>query len=145
VYGGSTNDTYDLAHADEEGYLNVYALSLPAFRWFKSNSTTPARRACHACSVIGKRQMVSIGGRLPSTVQPFGEEKDPWSSGLGVFDMTAFKWSSIYDSAADDYEPPDVVKQYYKSDYKEPAWSDNALSVVFGKIPTPLRRSRRTH
>ncbi|KIX99548.1 uncharacterized protein Z520_05124 [Fonsecaea multimorphosa CBS 102226] len=135
VYGGSTNSTFDLDHSSDEGYLNVYALSLPAFRWFKSNSTTPVRRACHACSVIGNRQMVSIGGRLPSSLQALGSEQDPWASGLGVFDMTDFEWVDHYDAAAAAYESPDVVKQYYSDSYQEPSWSDPTLATVFAFTP----------
>ncbi len=133
VYGGSTNSTYDLNAADDEGYLNVYALSLPAFRWFKSNSSTTTRRACNTCSVIGKRQMVSIGGRLPSSLEALGAEQDPWVSGLGVFDMTDFAWVDHYDAAAAAYESPDVVKAYYANDYEAPNFSDATLASVFGK------------
>ncbi|OAG41902.1 hypothetical protein AYO21_03905 [Fonsecaea monophora] len=135
VYGGSTNATFDLNHSSDEGYLNVYALSLPAFRWFKSNSTTPVRRACNACTVIGNRQMVSIGGRLPSSLQAFGSEKDPWPSGLGVFDMTDFEWVDHYDAAAAAYQTPDVIKQYYSERYQEPDWSDATLASVFAFTP----------
>ncbi|OAP64681.1 hypothetical protein AYL99_00653 [Fonsecaea erecta] len=135
VYGGSTNSTYDLNNASDEGYLNVYALSLPAFRWFKSNSTTPVRRACHACTVIGNRQMVSIGGRLPSSLKALGAEQDPWTSGLGVFDMTDFEWADHYDAAAAAYESPDVVKQYYSDSYEEPTWSDPTLATIFAFTP----------
>ncbi|KAJ9604855.1 hypothetical protein H2200_010970 [Cladophialophora chaetospira] len=135
VYGGSTNNTYDLNAADDEGYLNVYTLSLPAFRWFKSNSTTPARRACHTCSVIGKRQMISVGGRLPSSLQALGYEQDPWASGIGVFDMTEFAWVDHYDAAAKDYVSPDVVKAYYQNNYEKPAFSDPTLASVFAFTP----------
>jgi hypothetical protein len=133
VYGGSTNNTYDLNNPDEDGYLSVYALSLPAFRWFKSNSTTTVRRASHACTVIGNRQMVSVGGRPPSTLQTFGAEQDPWASGLGIFDMTAFAWADHYDSAATSYQSPDVVKLYYNSSYVTPDFSNKALATDFGK------------
>ncbi|KIW29257.1 uncharacterized protein PV07_05082 [Cladophialophora immunda] len=144
VYGGSTNSTFDLNHSSDEGYLNVYALSLPAFRWFKSNSTTPVRRACHACSVIGNRQMVSIGGRLPSSLQALGAEQDPWASGLGVFDMTDFEWVDHYDAAAAAYETPDVVKQYYSDSYQEPTWSDATLATIFAFTPPANSSSNST-
>jgi hypothetical protein len=132
VYGGSTNETFDLNNADNPGYLNVYTLSLPAFHWFQSTSTTPVRRACHTCSVIGNRQMVSIGGRLPSSVDTLGLEQDPWTSGIGVFDMTAFAWVDHYNAAAETYEQPDMVQQYYASEYTAPTFSDSTLASVFG-------------
>ena len=67
----------------------------------------------------------SIGGSLPSTRQKFGEEQDPWISGIGVFDMTEF--------AAAPYESPDLVKQHYASGYQEPTWSSPTLASVSGK------------
>jgi hypothetical protein len=118
---------------DDEGYLNVYALSLPAFRWFKSNSTTTVRRACNTCNVIGNRQMVSIGGRLPSSLQALGVEQDPWASGLGVFDMSDFEWVDHYNAAAAAYESPQVVQKYYNNSYEIPDFSDPILASVFGK------------
>ncbi|KIX09321.1 uncharacterized protein Z518_00400 [Rhinocladiella mackenziei CBS 650.93] len=141
VYGGSTNTTFDLNNADDEGYLNVYALSLPAFQWFKSPSTTTVRRACHTCSVIGNRQMVSIGGRLPSSLQDLGVEQDPWPNGIGVFDMTEFAWVDHYDAAAEVYDSPDLVKQYYASSYQEPAWSDPTLASIFAYTVTSSTNS----
>lgn len=82
IFGGAVNTAFDLASPDEEGYKDVYILSLPAFRWFKANAAVDVRRASHTCSVIGKRQMISIGGRLPSSRRSLGREPDPWSSGI---------------------------------------------------------------
>jgi hypothetical protein len=115
IYGGSTNTTYDWANPDDEGFLNVYALSLPAFKWFKSNDSTPVRRSGHYCQIIGKRQMLSIGGRQPSDHEAPGVALDPWLNGLGVFDMTAFIWSTYYNADDDLYEQPEPIRQYYSS------------------------------
>ncbi|KEF63669.1 uncharacterized protein A1O9_01647 [Exophiala aquamarina CBS 119918] len=137
VYGGSTNSTYDLAHPGEDGYLSVYALSFPGFQWFKTTSKTTKRRACHTCSVVGKRQFISIGGRQPSSRQAFGQEPDPWVSGIGIFDMTEFAWADTYTADAAAYESPEVVKDYYAASYKEPEWSDNSLAAAFAFTPPP--------
>ncbi|OQV00019.1 hypothetical protein CLAIMM_05576 [Cladophialophora immunda] len=134
VYGGATNTTYDLSHPGDEGFLNTYALSIPAFRWFKSNDSTPVRRAAHTCQRIGNRQMLSVGGVQPSSKVQRGQALDPWTNSIGVFDMTAFKWSSFYDADASVYQQPDVVRQYYSSSYQSPTWSDPALAQVFGKF-----------
>jgi hypothetical protein len=88
----------------------VYLLSLPAFRWFKANATTEVRRASHTCNLIGKRQMISIGGRLPSSRSHIGLESDPWSSGIGIFDMTLLRWQDHYDAGAEIYDTAEVVK-----------------------------------
>ncbi|KAK5097819.1 hypothetical protein LTR70_002861 [Exophiala xenobiotica] len=131
VYGGSINQATDAGNPDDTGFLNVYALSLPAFRWFKSTDATVSRRANHHCTVIGERQMVSIGGDNPSG-QKLGWLPDPWANGIGIFDMTAFNWSSSYDANAAQYESPDVVKQYYSSSFTTPSWSNPTLAEVFG-------------
>jgi hypothetical protein len=57
--------------------------------------------------------MLSIGGVQPSSGVEQGQALDPWTNGIGVFDMTAFKWSGLYQSDADVYQQPDVVRQYY--------------------------------
>lgn len=131
VYGGAVNSSDDANKPDDEGYLNVHVLSLPAFRWFKSSASTTARRACHTCSVIGNRQMISVGGRLVNTQTTLGFEQDPWTSAIGVFDMTELAWKDGYEPEAAAYEMPDLVRQYYSSSYEEPSWADPALASVF--------------
>ncbi|KIW26325.1 hypothetical protein, variant [Cladophialophora immunda] len=131
VYGGMTNTTYDLNYPNEPGYLNVYVLSLPAFRWFQTPATTSTRRCSHTCSVIGNRQMVSIGGRPPSTFNQFGADFDEWASGIGVMDMTELQWKDHYDAAAAPYERAQLIQKYYDQNYVKPAWSDPALATEF--------------
>lgn len=125
--------TADLDNADDEGYKDVFLLSLPAFRWFKSNATTEVRRSSHTCSIIGKRQMISIGGRLPSSRSRIGLESDPWTSGIGVFDMTQLRWQDHYDAGAEDYDSPEAVKRYYSANYQEPSWSNGPLASIFSE------------
>lgn len=75
--------------------------------------------------------MMSIGGRLVNTATSLGFEQDPWTSSIGVFDMTAFAWKDSYDPEAAAYESPNQVKQYYSSKYQTPTWADPALAKVF--------------
>ena len=78
--------------------------------------------------------MLSIGGfpigndHKPNTnsISP-----DPWTHGIGIFDMTDLSWSSSYDANAKPYEQSNVVKQYYQSNSGTPTWSDPALAAVF--------------
>jgi hypothetical protein len=110
--------TTDAAHDADDGYMDVFVLSMPAFRWFKTNAPTESRRANHFCQVIGQRQMLVIGGRDPShdsnTDGSFWpNDADPWTRGLNIFDMTALKWTNRYNANAKDYEQPAMVKQYY--------------------------------
>lgn len=111
----------------------MFVLSLPAFRWFKANASTEVRRSGHTCSVIGQRQMVSIGGRLPSSRSGIGQESDPWDSGIGVFDMTLLRWQDHYDAGAEAYGTPDAVKRYYTASYEEPGWSNASLASTFSE------------
>ena len=131
IYGGSIDSTTDASNPNDTGFLNVYVLSLPAFRWFKSTESTSTRRANHHCTVIGNRQMISVGSTNPSG-GGLGLTADPWNDGIGVFDMTALRWSDSYDATAAEYESPDVVKQYYSSNYTTPKWSNPTLAAVFG-------------
>lgn len=135
IYGGSTNQSWDWSNPDADTFLTTYALSLPAFRWFKSNSTTPVRRACHTCQLIGNGQMISIGGYQVSDHGQFGAAPDPWLNGIGVFDMSAFAWADWYNAAAEPYSQPAVVKHYYENDYVEPTWTDPVLSKTFQYTP----------
>lgn len=93
-------------------------MSMPSFVWFKAGAPSVARRANHFCQVIGKRQMFVIGGRDPAhnsatdgSFWPGGA--DPWTHGLGIFDMSTLSWTTAYDANATDYEQPAMVKQYY--------------------------------
>jgi hypothetical protein len=54
--------------------------------------------------------MLSIGGRQPSDHEAPGVALDPWVNGLGVFDMTAFIWSTYYNADNDLYEQPEPIR-----------------------------------
>ena len=133
IFGGAVNPAFDWASPDDEGYKDVYLLSLPAFRWFEANATVDVRGASHTCSVIGKRQMISIGGRLPSSRRALGREPDPWSSSIGIFDMTLLRWRDHYDADAEKYDTPDPIKRYYDTSYEEPSWSNATLASIFSE------------
>lgn len=133
IFGGALNPAFDLAAPDDEGYKDVYLLSLPAFQWFKANATVDVRRASHTCSVIGKRQTISIGGRFPSSRRALGHQPDPWSSGIGIFDMTLLRWQDHYYAGTEKYDMPDVVKSHYTASYQEPSWSNDTLASNFSE------------
>lgn len=80
--------------------------------------------------------MLSIGGfPLDKTNKPTSvpESTDPWTNGIGIFDMTEMNWSSSYDASALPYEQSMPVKQYYSSNPEPPTWNDPALAGVFAK------------
>ncbi|KAJ9139468.1 Kelch repeat protein [Pleurostoma richardsiae] len=127
MYGGLQGQSN--ATSDE-----VFVLSLPGFVYSKATGPSTAR-ADHACVVVGsgKRQMLSVGGTDASLGYAASLlEADPWSQGLGVFDMTAMQWTSSYDANASAYDTPDVVKQFYTSGgLDKVVWSSDSVKEIF--------------
>ncbi|CAG8982193.1 hypothetical protein HYALB_00003629 [Hymenoscyphus albidus] len=73
--------------------------------------------------------MISIGGRR---LENGDKSPEPWSNGLGIFDMTTLKWSENYDSKAQDYTPHSVVTTVYSDASIHPTnWSSPALLDIF--------------
>lgn len=68
------------------------------------------KRYMHVCHSLGKGQVLSSGGYSNGG----WSSDDPWVNGLGVFDMSAFKWATGYDADAGDYEPAKAVQDWYK-------------------------------
>lgn len=88
-------------------------LSLPAFRWFRANYTSPSLRIGPTCHATKTRQMIVVGGLNSWSPEP--PAQDPWNKGIGVFDMTVLEFKDSYESTADSYEPPYAIQQYYKN------------------------------
>jgi hypothetical protein len=110
MYGG-TNGHRDSTASDSD---QVYVLSIPAFRWFRSDPATQPRYM-HTCELVGKRQMLSIGGidaQVQNTVDPLGY-------GLGIFDLSDWEWKPSYDAEAEDYVPHDKINQWYSDRYEK--------------------------
>ena len=101
------------------GYGDVWVLSLPGFHWFKAEKET-IPRIMHECTLIGKRQMVSIGGLNYDITSPDRNSSDSWHQGIGIFDLPSLTWSDSYNAHAEDYDSPDVVKAWYQEGYE---WS----------------------
>jgi hypothetical protein len=98
--------------------------------------------------------MLVIGGTQPSSPLTIAA-LDPWPSGLGIFDMSAFAWSGRYDPSAATYEQPVLVSDYYTyrwglgtsilarpigsltitRSYQVPVWGSPALEPIFGESP----------
>ncbi|KAI0390372.1 hypothetical protein F5Y17DRAFT_444906 [Xylariaceae sp. FL0594] len=106
---------------------DVTVLSLPGFVFFQGPSNAP-RRSDHQCAVIGKggRQMISVGGAegenrtftAPTTA-------DPWTYGIGIFDMTELEWRDSYDPDAASYDSPKMVKDWYEAGHLQSMRWDN--------------------
>ncbi|KAJ3960156.1 hypothetical protein N0V92_003197 [Colletotrichum tropicale] len=129
IYGG--RETESFATSDE-----VHVLSLPGFEFFKAdNNSLSTQRADHACTVIGGRQMLSVGGLLPETfIGKRFSTPDPWPLGLGIFDMTELRWTNRYDPNAGSYDSPKVVKDWY-SQGNVAKWVSPELEALFSQCP----------
>lgn len=102
VFGGTnTVNTYD----------DVFVLSLPGFVWTQVIYDAKNSRRFHTCAVVGRRQMLSVGGWDGQTGW---SGVDPWPQGLGLFDMTEWVWKTDYDANAKDYEASSVIQDWYK-------------------------------
>ncbi|HEY0225400.1 MAG TPA: kelch repeat-containing protein [Mycobacterium sp.] len=105
---GGYNDLYNAT------YDEVYVLSVPGFVWFKANYTAQTPRDHATCAVVGRRQMLSVGGVRSGLAWPaIGADRDPWPQGIGVFDLSALVWKTGYEPDAAPYDSPPAVKAWY--------------------------------
>lgn len=130
MFGGGIYSTDATEGTSIQEYLDaVYVLSLPAFVWHKADYNPSRARTKHSCNVVGKRQMLAIGG-----VNPAGNiwlPADPWTQGLNVFDLTEMKWMERYDADAEDYVTPAVVKSWYDDNGMYPEWDSSEIQKIF--------------
>ncbi|PMD34733.1 hypothetical protein L207DRAFT_516883 [Hyaloscypha variabilis F] len=131
IYGGSgdgTLNTNDLTADQAVDFGKVYILSLPAFTWIQAPDVSATQRSAHSCRTIGNRQMVSIGGIVNNN----STFTDPWTNGLGIFDMTELTWGFNYDATAAPYVPSKAVTAYYNSSSRYPSsWANSDLKTIF--------------
>lgn len=108
---------------------NLYVLSLPSFHWTHAGQLQDYGRGSLVCNIIGKRQLVVVGG---TTFDTSGTpEPDPWPNGLGVYDLSELKWRSSYDPNAEAYVTPRVVRDYNKAHPKPKSWGSSGLKELF--------------
>ncbi|KAH8664155.1 hypothetical protein BX600DRAFT_436717 [Xylariales sp. PMI_506] len=128
IYGGISSDVY--ATLDD-----IYVLSLPGFVLFQSPvSGTP--RQNQACVNIPRRnsnQMLVVGGTDGILGYPKSYvDPDPWSQGLGIFNMTAMSWAAGYDPDAPDYDSPQIVKDWYdQGGLDAVVWASDEIKGLF--------------
>ncbi|KAI7759045.1 hypothetical protein LZL87_010040 [Fusarium oxysporum] len=133
IYGG-----WNIWNDKTKAFGDVWVLSLPAFKWFKADIDGP-KRGMHGCALIGKRQMVSIGGNNWGKDEGW-IDKDPWTQGIGILDLPSMAWSSEYDADAEDYESPKVVKDWYQNG-DEVKWDNDDVAKLFVSMPSTTPRS----
>lgn len=133
VYGGAWEFTDG---PDSFTYYDAYVLTVPGFEWFPVSSpdaTNPGRRIWHTCNLVGNSQALVFGGYnfLNDTSTQF-QDTDPWTQGLGVFDMTTLKWKDSYDADAPEYESPQQIQEWYSSTKPtDVKWASDDLKALF--------------
>ncbi|KAK0648839.1 hypothetical protein B0T16DRAFT_121319 [Cercophora newfieldiana] len=116
----------------------VYVLSLPGFVFFKAAGSSTGR-ADHGCALVGRRQLLSVGGTdgflgFPGSLL----DPDPWRNGLGVFDMSRMVWADRYAADAAPYESPSVVAEWYsQGGAKSVAWANADVQKLFAETAPP--------
>ena len=115
----------------------VYVLSLPSFVWYRQNFRPRFGRYRHTCNLVG-RQMIVVGGIVvdanlvtDDSEDSFPNVADPWSSGLGVFDVSDMEWRSEFDPDVAEYVTPEAVRSYLAGYDQYPAWSNSIVESWF--------------
>ncbi|TDZ39912.1 Glycosyltransferase sdnJ [Colletotrichum trifolii] len=122
VFGGTNSDT-------GSSFDDVYVLSLPGFVWTQVPYESKITRRSHSCAVVGRRQMLSVGGTDGKTGW---SGRDMWPQGLGLFDMTEWYWKDTYDAEAKDYETSKTIQEWYeKGGVDEIKWSLDRVQELF--------------
>lgn len=98
------------------GLSDTWILTLPAFRWIRVPLTSPTRTV-HSCSLVGKSQMLIVGGvEIPVAGGTFSwGSVDPLKQGLGIIDLPSLSWSDAFNADAADYTPPQPVADIYSN------------------------------
>ena len=113
---------------------DVYVLSLPGFVWHKVEASSGSGpRAGQSCIVIGKRQMLSVGGeKTNANNDGIWSSPDPFPNGMAIMDLTNLTWGGEYDADADEYKSPDMVREWYdQGNQASVTWSSKEVQQLF--------------
>lgn len=137
VYGGQDNPNDGQLTPTQitanKNLDSVHVLSFPGFAWFKADYAPRTNRFYHTCQVVGKRQMLSIGGWDSLDANNGNMSVDPMAQGLEISDLTEMRWSSSYNAEAPPYKTPQVIKDWYKVNASSVQWDDPAVQKFFEK------------
>jgi len=123
---GGENERSKTMHHD------AYVLSLPGFVWTRLPEPPAGPRSEQSCVVVGKRQILSIGGVDRQTQGAGMTQKDEAPNGLLLFDMSTLKWKDSYDANAAAYQRADAIKGWYSKDSMDKVeWADGDVQKLF--------------
>lgn len=126
----SKNSTYEIfLYAGWNGHLGggevpydaVYVLTLPGFYWVHAGYPEHNPRHGLTCESVGGGQMLTIGGLDTTQIDkddlykgPFNTA-DPFTYGLGIFDISTLTWKSSYSSKQTVYTPYSDILDFYQT------------------------------
>lgn len=105
----SSHNIYIISGNNQETntfYDDVYILSLPSFTWTEAYGPGGFGRYGHTCHKVSNRHAFTVGGALS---WGFSGGCDIESHGIGILDMTAITFPTVFDPADDAYQLPGVV------------------------------------
>ena len=84
----------------------ISILTIPEFHWVSVPYYPRAPRIAHTCHGVGGGQVLVVGGLDSSYDDSTGggfrgtwnKSRDPFSQGLGVYNMTSLSWQDLYSS-----------------------------------------------
>lgn len=97
--------------------------------WFKAPEISVEPRNHPTCAVIGKRQLLVVGG-----INTYLNDKDRTPQGLSIFDMTELTWKKDgnYDPNAEEYRTPKVIQDWYNGrNLSELEWTSDEVKHMF--------------
>ena len=133
MYGGYTG----VPGPGAQQYDEIWALSIPAFTWHRLDAGHDSGRIGHTCHLIGKRQMLTIGGVNVAAKDPWAGPDTVYGNGIGVYDLSGAVWTPGLDANAGDYRRPKLVEDAYVTDGAYPqTWTQQSLaSLIINKNP----------
>lgn len=107
--------------AEAVPFDSVYVLTLPGFHWVQASYPAVNPRHALTCESVGGGQMLTIGGVDTTVIDssdlyegPF-QTPDPFTYGLGIFDLTTLTWKDSYLSGQTTYTPSSEILSFYQS------------------------------
>ncbi|KAI4109723.1 MAG: hypothetical protein L6R37_000410 [Teloschistes peruensis] len=113
-----------------EQYDEIWALTLPAFQWIKVDASHNSARIGHTCHIVGKSQLLSIGGADAAQSDPWSTI-DPAFQGLGTFDLNNWNWMKGYNANAAPYTRAGAIEKVYQANGQYPkSWDMPELEAL---------------
>ncbi|KAL8376862.1 hypothetical protein RB595_007814 [Gaeumannomyces hyphopodioides] len=125
VFGG------DVAGSSPGPAGDLYVLSLPAMNWWRVLHGQPELSG-HACEVVGKRQMVVLGGQGRNGTAAAARD----NMGIRIFDMGTQDFVQDYSPTGDPYESPNYIKTWYsEGNLEHVSWNNDRVKAAMLQIP----------